>query len=158
MFPATSSHPVIPVTWYDGGEKPERELFGEKFPETADLPGSGALVVGEKDTVHAHGDNCDKFSLVSGASPPEVKFVKSPGHFEEWVAAIQGGPAAMSNFSDYSGPLTETILLGNLAVWAGKGPDSEGKKIEWDSRNLRALNAPEVDIIVKRPYRSGWVL
>jgi len=87
-----------------------------------------------------------------------VDFVKSPGHFQEFIQAIQGGPPAMSNFPNYAGPLTETILLGNLAVWAGKGPDSEGKKIAWDSANLRATNAPEVDVIIKRPYRDGWKL
>ncbi|HLJ11836.1 MAG TPA: Gfo/Idh/MocA family oxidoreductase [Planctomycetaceae bacterium] len=153
MFPATSSRPAIPVTWYDGGERPPKELFGGN-----ELPVSGALIVGEKDTLHAHRDYCGSFNLLSGVEIPKVEFVKSPGHFEEYVAAIKGGPPAASNFSDYSGPLTETILLGNLAVWAGKGPESDGKKIEWDSKNLRAANAPEVDIIVKRPYRSGWVL
>lgn len=153
MFPATGSRPAIPVTWYDGGKKPAKELFGDK-----DLPGSGALIVGEKDTLYAHGDYCEKFSLLGGSEPPQVDFVKSPGHFEEFVQAIQGGPAAVSNFPNYSGPLTETILLGNLAVWAGKGPDTEGKKIEWDAANLRATNAPEVDVIIKRPYREGWTL
>jgi predicted dehydrogenase len=153
MFPATGSRPAIPVTWYDGGERPEKSLFGGK-----DLPESGALVVGAKDTLHAHGDYCRNFSLLSGDDPATVDFVKSPGHFEEFIAAIQGGPAAVSNFPGYAGPLTETILLGNLAVWAGKGPDTEGKKIVWDAANLRATNAPEVDVIIKRPYRDGWVL
>ena len=51
---------------------------------------------------------------------------------------------------DYAGPLTETILLGNLAVWA------DGKKIEWDAKNLVATNAPEVAKIVKKDYRPGW--
>lgn len=153
MFPATGSRPAIPVTWYDGGKRPPKSLFGDK-----DLPASGALIVGEKETLHAHGDYCEKFSLLSGNTAPDVEFVKSPGHFEEFVQAIQGGPPAMSNFANYSGGLTETILLGNLAVWAGKGPESDGKKIEWDANNLRATNAPEVDVIIKRPYRSGWKL
>jgi predicted dehydrogenase len=157
-FPASGTRPAIPVTWYDGGEKPERELFGEQYPADKDLPASGALIVGEKDTLHANGDYCDKFSLTSGAETASVEFVKSPGHFQEWVSAIKGGPEAVSNFPNYAGPLTETILLGNLAVWAGKGPKTEGKKIEWDAKNLRALNAPEVDPIIRRPYRSGWVL
>lgn len=155
MFPATSSRPAIPVTWYDGGEKPPKELLGEK---ATDVPGSGALIVGEKDTLHAHGDYCGSFSLVSGAESPKVDFVKSPGHFEEYVAAIKGGPQAMSNFPDYAGPLTETILLGNLAVWCGKSPTSDGKVVQWDAKNLRATNAPELDAIVKRQYRSGWSL
>ena len=50
--------------------------------------------------------------------PKNLQYKKSPGHFKEWVNAIKGGEPAMSNFPDYAGPLTETILLGNLAVWA----------------------------------------
>jgi predicted dehydrogenase len=152
-FPATDSRPAIPVTWYDGTKKPPREVFGGK-----DLPGSGALIVGEKDTLHAKGDYCEAFELLSGASNPKVEFVKSPGHFEEFVEAIRGGKPAASNFADYSGGLTETILLGNLAVWCGKGPNSAGKKVEWDSVNLRAKNAPELDPIIRPTYREGWTL
>ncbi len=81
--------------------------------------------------------------------PIEVEYPHSPGHFTEWANAIKGGPPAMSNFADYSGGLTETILLGNLAVWADK-------KIEWDAKNLRATNAPEVAKIVNKDYRSGF--
>ncbi|MSR58287.1 MAG: Gfo/Idh/MocA family oxidoreductase [Planctomycetaceae bacterium] len=153
MFPATAARPAIPVTWYDGGKKPSPELFGGK-----DLPDSGALVVGSKDTLHAKGDYCGEFELVSGAEAPKVDFVKSPGHFEEYVEAIKGGKPAVSNFPDYSGPLTETILLGNLAVWCGKSPNSSGKKVEWDSANLKGKNAPELDAIIKPAYREGWSL
>jgi hypothetical protein len=63
----------------------------------------------------------------------------------------------MSNFADYAGPLTETILLGNLAVWAAPEP-GQGKKIEWDAVELKATNAPEVQHIVKPAYRQGYVL
>ena len=63
----------------------------------------------------------------------------------------------MSNFPDYAGPLTETILLGNLAVWAAP-KRAKGKKIEWDAKNLKATNAPEVMHIVKKEYRKGWAL
>ncbi|HVW00823.1 MAG TPA: Gfo/Idh/MocA family oxidoreductase [Planctomycetaceae bacterium] len=150
-FPATDLRGAIPVVWYDGGKKPDPSLFNGK-----DLPASGALIVGEKDTLHAHGDYCGEYSLLSGAKPDKVAYVKSPGHFEEYVRAIKGGEQAMSNFPNYAGPLTETILLGNLAVWCGKGPDSDGKKVEWDSKNLRATNAPELDVVIKPPYREGW--
>jgi hypothetical protein len=57
----------------------------------------------------------------------------------------------MSNFPDYAGPLTETVLLGNLAVWAGK-------KIAWDARYLKAVNAPEVEPIIRPGYRKGYTL
>ena len=49
----------------------------------------------------------------------------------QFANAVKGGPPAMSNFPEYSGGLTETILLGNLALWAGK-------KVEWDAKNMKA--------------------
>lgn len=151
IFPATSSRPEIPVTWYDKVKKPPKEVFGGK-----ELPESGALIVGEKDTLYGKGDYCGDYELLSGAKLPEVTFDKSPGHFEEFAQAIRGGKPARSNFPDYSGPLTETILLGNLAVWCGKGPGVEGKKVMWDSTKLKATNAPELDVVINPPYREGW--
>jgi hypothetical protein len=80
----------------------------------------------------------------------EVEIVESPGHFTEYANAIKGGPAPRSNFAEYSGPLTEVILLGNLAVWV------TGKKIEWDAKKLQATNAPEVADIVRKKYHNGY--
>jgi len=60
----------------------------------------------------------------------------------------------MSNFGNYAGPLTETILLGNLAVFAAAS--GEGKKIEWDAEKLMSPNAPEVASIVKKEYRGNY--
>jgi predicted dehydrogenase len=162
QFPATSNRPAIPVTWYDKVKKPPKELFGDRT-----IRPSGALIIGEKDTLHAVGDYCESIELFSGATPPDVEYQHGPEgttrnadrrHFKEFVEAIRGGRQPMSNFADYAGPLTETILLGNLAVWCGKGPDSEGKKIEWDSAFLRAKGLPELDVLIKPEYREGWSL
>ncbi len=85
-----------------------------------------------------------------------VEFEQSPGHFEEWVRAIKGGPAARSDFAAYAGGLAETILLGNLAVWAAdKG---EGEKVEWDAENLKAKNVSGLENIIKPVYRTGYTL
>jgi hypothetical protein len=62
----------------------------------------------------------------------------------------------VSNFADYAGPLTETILLGNLAVWAAPEAGEMGKKIEWDAKQIVATNAPEVVEVVKPKYRDGY--
>jgi hypothetical protein len=67
------------------------------------------------------------------------------------LPSIHGREPTRSNFPDYAGPLTETILLGNLAVWAGK-------TIEWDSKNLRASNAPEIETIIRPQFREGYTL
>jgi hypothetical protein len=76
---------------------------------------------------------------------------RSPGHYEEWVEACKGGAQPRSNF-DYSGPLTELVLLGVLAL---KVP---GRRLEWDSENLRLTNAPEINHLVHVEYRKGWTL
>ena len=97
---------------------------------------------------------------------PEVEYRKplsGPGaHFREWVQAIRGGEPAMSNFPDYAGPLTETILLGNLAVWvaAGEGPgkECEGEKVMWDAKNMKSTNVAGLEEIVKPVYRAGYTL
>ena len=87
---------------------------------------------------------------------PEVDFVHSPGHFAEWVRAIKGGKPAMSNFPDYAGPLTETILLGNLAVWVAAA--GKGEKVEWDAKNLKVKNISGLEEIVQPTYRQGYSL
>ena len=71
------------------------------------------------------------------------------GHYAEWIDAIKGGPAPLSNFVDYSGPLTETVLLGNVAYRLGK-------RIEWDSAQLKVNGMPEADALLKPSYRTGW--
>jgi len=73
-----------------------------------------------------------------------------PNEDVEWLEACRGGPKALSSF-DYSGPFTEMVLLGNLAVRLGR-------KIEWDAQALKATNAPEADELIRRRYRKGWDL
>jgi len=73
-----------------------------------------------------------------------------PNEDVEWIEACKGGPKALSSL-DYAGPLSEMVLLGNLAVRLGK-------KIQWDTKALRATNAPEADKLIRREYRKGWDL
>jgi predicted dehydrogenase len=145
-FPANDKRGPVTLNWYDGGKKPGDDLFdGIKGKQ------SGAVVVGDQGKLFSPDDYGATFQLSEGLKAPEVEYTKSPGHFTEWVEAIKGGPQAMSNFAEYAGPLTETILLGNLAVKAGK-------KVEWDAKNLKALNAPEVESVVHPQFREGYVL
>jgi len=148
QFPARGALPPVKLTWHDGGKLPPRELLDldadEKFPK------NGSLFVGRK----------GRLLLMQGKSellpenqwrdfqPPPKMIPRSAGHYAEWIAACKGGPAAFSNFH-YAGPLTEMVLLGNLALRVGK-------KIEWDGRNLKARNAPEADRYIRREYRGGW--
>ncbi len=163
-FPATDKRPAVKLFWYDGGNLPEEqvigpmyELFGKEIEKDKELLKSGCVVVADKDTLYVPGDYADNFIRLSGNKPlPEVQFVKSPGHFQEWVRAIKGGEPAKSNFPDYSGPLTETVLLGNLAVWvADKG---HGEKILWDAKNLKCTNIEGLEPLIKPNYRPGFTL
>lgn len=155
VYPATEKRSQVTLKWYDGGKKPDESLIaGSK----TGMKNSGSVIVGEKGTIYAPGDYAANVELIGSDKFPEVEFQRSPGHFQEWIDAIKGGPQAMSNFPNYAGGLTETILLGNLAVWAAPEPNKTGKKIEWDAEKLVATNAPEVMKIVKKDYREGWSL
>ena len=149
-FPATDKRPAVTLTWYEGGELPPAELLDGEQPSE-----SGALLIGDKAKLYSPGDYGQRFSLLGDVDEPEVEYVRSPGHFQEWVRALKGGEPAVSNFPDYAGPLTETILLGNLAVWAS-AEGGEGKKIEWDAKNQVATNAPEVEHVIRKEYREGY--
>src|SRR5262249_37909460 len=146
-FPANDTRPALKLTWYDGGKLPPKDLF-----EGQEVKDGGSLVIGEKAKLYPPGDYGGGGRILGDVTPPEITFPKSPGHFEEWVQAIKGEGKAMSNFPDYSGPLTETILLRNLAVAA------EGKKVEGDAGNLEPKTPPELERIVRYESRGGWTL
>lgn len=149
-FPELNGRAAVKMRWYDGGKLPPAELV----PGEAKLASSGVIAVGTKGTLYAPGDYCEREVKLVGVDKPTVDFKRSPGHFQEWVRAIKGGEPAMSNFPHYAGPLTETVLLGNLAVWA------DGKKVEWDAKNQVVTNdsTDELKLIVKHEYRQGYSL
>ncbi len=142
---------AVKVYWYDGGNLPNQELVpGVKFQS------SGSMVVGSEATFYSPNDYGAAYSIFKpGTSEkldikkPEQSLKRSPGHFKEFQVAIQGGEAAMSNFA-YAGRLTETILLGNVALRAGK-------KVNWDASKLSTGDA-ELDKLLSREYREGWTL
>jgi len=146
--------PPCKMVWYDGGKKPPEDLLKGEIP----MPGTGAIFVGEKGVMVSKGDYGGEamillpkgeFADVKNVSVPE-KLPRSPGHFEEFVIACQGGVPAMSNFN-YAGRLTETVLLGNVAMRVGK-------KVDWDGKELKITNLPEANQYTHRAYRDGWSL
>jgi hypothetical protein len=84
---------------------------------------------------------------------PEKTIPRSPGIHEEWIAAIKGGPPTGSNF-DYASKLTETMLLGILALRMG----DQNKILEWDGPNMRVTNLEEANNFIHKEYRKGWTL
>jgi predicted dehydrogenase len=165
-FPANAWRGALKFFWYDGGKAPRDELmdvmakhYAKELEKDKNYLKTGCIAVGEKGYLFSPGDYAEKKVKLSNAEElPEVEYVKSPGHFQEWIRAIKGGEPARSNCPDYSGGLTETILLGNLAVFAADKANSMGPKVEWDAVNLKCTNMPELMAIVKPTYRKGYVL
>ena len=146
-FPANGPRPPVRLTWYDGGKRPDL-LRQPGVPEWGD----GTLFVGEKGMLLA---DYDRFVLLpqekyQGVPLPEPTIPRSIGHYAEWIAACKTGSPTTCSF-DYSGPLTETVLLGNVAYRLGR-------PITWDAAELRCPGCPEADHLLRREYRKGWSL
>ena len=177
-FPEYEGRPAAKMVWYDGGRRPPEDLMADlpksKVKDRMQHYSSAALIVGDKGKFYSPGDYGGEPKntglIIDGefvrqrtitrpakdgqTSPfPEftnIKYVKSPGHFVEFAEAIRGEGKTVSNFPDYAGPLSETILLGNLAVWSGK-------KIDWNANEMIAANADEsTQKMVRHDYHNGY--
>ncbi|GHT25607.1 hypothetical protein FACS18942_01060 [Planctomycetales bacterium] len=181
-FPATENRGKIPFWWYDRkGNKPPQEIFDPyKIEKVAD---SGVLIIGEKGAFYSPDDYCGKYDLfavggekIEPLKDVQVEYAENKGSFDvnnmyELFRSVKAKDPKIckSNFIKRGGPLTETILLGNLAVWAAAkgGPDGAmgewGEKIEWDAKNLvvtnlSSLTTPGVQELVKPIYTEGYKL
>ncbi len=147
-FPARGAMPGVEFTWKDGEGSRPAELDDHKVRGF----GSGVLFVGAKGMLVADYDR--KVLLPEGDfrdfHAPEKSIPASIGHHAEWIAACKDGRPTTCNF-DYSGALTEAVLLGNVAY-------RTGRKIEWDADHLRAVGCPEAENFLHREYRKGWTL
>ncbi len=152
QFPANALRGPLRMIWYDGGKRCPPEWLDGQTPSA-----SGSLIIGDQGKLYAPGDNGGDWHLMGGARDVEVEFESSPGHFAEWIRAIRGGPAPMSNFPDYAAPLSETGVLGNLALWMANRP-GEGPLIQWDAENLQVSNLEGLQTLIKPPYRDGYLL
>lgn len=143
QFPAREGFVPVKLTWYDGDHIP-KEVAGQR------VPGSGVMFVGTEGKMFADYGSyrlfpAEKYSMFM---PPEQSIPPSVGHHQEWIDACKNGTPTTCNFG-YSGPLTETVLLGNVAYRTGKA-------LEWNAETLEATNAPEASQFVKKEYRAGW--
>ena len=148
-FPARDDQPAVKLSWYDGGKKPAAYA---DWGLSASEWDNGVVFVGDKGLLAA---DYGRWALLpqkdfAGFQPPAPSIPKSIGHHAEWVEACRAGDpsAATCNF-DYSGPLSEAVLLGTVAYRAGK-------TLDWDAANLKVTNAPQADQYVRRAYRKGW--
>jgi predicted dehydrogenase len=144
-FPKRDNLPPVKLTWYDGDKVP-KVLHG------INVPGSGNLFVGEKGMLVADYDQHKLFpeAAFAGYVPPPKTIPDSIGHHAEWLLACKTGSPTTCSF-DYSGALTETVLLGNVAY-------RTGQKLEWDPSSMKATNCAAADPYLRKEYRSGWTL
>ena len=146
-YGARGDMPPTRLTWYQGTNKPEIWTQSE-IPKW----NNGCLFIGDKGMLLA---DYGKYKLLpekqfEGFEPPEPFIPKSRGHHAEWLHACKTGEPTTCNF-EYAGLLTEANHLGNVAYRVGK-------KLEWDTKSLRATNAPEAEPYIRRDYRNGWNL
>jgi predicted dehydrogenase len=158
-FPEREGMPAVKVHWYDGGLKPARppELeVGRPINQAA----SNVLFIGSKGVLRCgeYGDNpqllpYERMKEFSKNKPPQtLKRIKT-SHEGNWLEAIRTGGQATSHF-DYSGPLTEMVTMGNLAI----RPENVGKKLLWDGEKMLVTNDEKANNFVQTHYREGWSL
>jgi len=167
-FPMAAGKPDVLLRWMDGGLLPERP--DELSPEEAmGDDGGGAIIVGTKGKMmcSTYGNDPKLLPLKRTGEvtiPETIKRVPE-GHYVQWVeACIAGyGKKELSSSFDYAGPLTETILMGNLALrsWNIKG-EKDGfpgrKKLLWDAKEMKITNFDLANQFVKREYKNGYRL
>ena len=162
-FPATETRGPVQLTWYDGGALPPAELFPDTALKDGKVHPYGSLIIGSEGSLYSPEHYGAKFELwpqdqhdaaagtFRGKPLPEPSLPRSPGIHQEWLLACKGaGPTPMSSF-DYAGPLTEAILLGNVAIRAGA-------PIEWDADAMSVTNVEAANAFVRDDYAYGFDL
>lgn len=150
-FAAKGDRPALKIVWYDGGKLPPRPAELEPNRQLGD---NGIYFVGDKGTMLCGGwsgaPRLIPESKMAEMKRPEKTIPRSIGHRAEWIKACKEGKPedAKAGFA-YSGPFTEALLVGNLAVRLQK-------TIQWDSAAMRATNAPEAEPLIRKAYRQGF--
>lgn len=151
--------PPVTLKWFDGKNKIP---WPENLEETRKLEkGGGIVYYGSKHNMlqSCYGKSPRIFpetemqAVARNKELPPKTMLRSPGHYEEWIQAIQANDPSLakSNF-DYAGPLTEMMLLGCVAARVGSGT-----KLTWNSANMKTNN-DEANRYVHHEYRKGWSL
>lgn len=161
-FPAKGRRPAFTAFWYCGGLKPPvpEELNEGKARRKKGLSGSGSLYIGTKGKLLVTGDYGNSPRLIPESAMQALKnrdpiIPKPPRHHDQWVMAIKGEKPwdfPKSNFG-YAGPMTELMLLGNIAIRIGE----VGFKIECDPQK-RIIKTKRAAELASRKYRQGWKL
>jgi predicted dehydrogenase len=155
-FPARNQRGPVKIVWHDGNNPIPTP---DGFPAGEKVPGTGAILFGEKGMI-VHGSHgaggChlvpDKLmDEYSGKNAPAEKIPRVKSHAWDWIEAIRTGRQAGSNFG-YGGPLTQAALLGAIAI---RFP---GETLHWDNQAVRFTNHDGANASIHPPYREGWRL
>lgn len=150
-FPGTlrTANETLQVTWYDGdGVRPPRETLGD-VPQSFELPTAGSVLVGEKGTLVIPHVAMPKLFPEDAYPADKVPQVDGVDHYVQWADACRGTGQTTSAF-DYSGPLTETVLLGTVAIRLPGAP------LQWDAANLQIPNSAAGQQLLTKTYAPGW--
>ncbi len=141
--------PTIDVIWYDGeGTKPPREVLSD-LPQEYALPSAGSVLIGTKGSLVIPHVAAPKLFPEEKFAAQDIPTVEGVDHYVQWADACRGEGNATSHFG-YSGPLTETVMLGTIAV---RMPGSE---LKWDAAKLQIANSEQAQAMLTKPYRTGW--
>lgn len=134
------------VHWYEAGKQPDRAIF----QAPADWAGSqnGVLFMGEKGNLFVGFPEMPELFPKEKFEDYKWPEFEDHNHYQQWTMAVAGVGKTSCPFS-YSGPLTETVLLGNVAY-------RSGQTIHWNSEQLKAENHAGADHLIRRQYRKGW--
>ncbi len=157
-FPARGDLPPVKLTWWDGGMMPPRPEGVPADEKLGDDDG-GVIFVGEKGVLicGCYGRNPRVYpgELMKDLPQTPQRIERIPGdmngHEKDWVRACKTGKPASSNF-EHSGPLSEMVLMGNLAVRFPNRP------LDWDGEKMQVTNDAKANAFVRREYRQGWTL
>jgi predicted dehydrogenase len=158
QFPARGEMPPLKLVWYDGGLRPPRPA---ELEEDREMGSNGHLFIGDKGKILTLRTNERRgYSLIPESrakeyGDPPKKLERSIGHYKEWIEACKGGKAGGSNFG-WAGPLTEVVLLGNVALRLKLREELTMKKLLWDGAQMRFTNSDDAKKFLRREYRKGW--
>jgi predicted dehydrogenase len=159
-FPAVGDRPAVKMYWYDSGLLPPRPPH---LPDDIAIPntdGGGGIFIGEKGilTYGTYGDNPqiwpEALRPAAEAVPKDFPRV-TVSHEMDWAAACKGEGKSSSPF-DYAAALTETMLLGVVALHANRVANQNGKKLIYDAANMKFTNYDQANQFLTREYRAGW--
>jgi len=154
-FAASAGRPAPELFWYDGGMLPR--LPDEIARHNVDMPIEGILFVGEKGMIMAEfmGENPQLYAQgkrepLFPPQPPEQGGNQERKETPPWLQAFKGGPQSPGSFPN-AGPISDAVTLGTVSLRAGK-------KVLFDSDNVKITNDTEANQYLYREYRKGWEL